>query len=265
MDGETSQAVLPVPAGRPLGVLDAMSLGWRLLVSDFWRLWLVGLVLLAVLMGAGMFGLPAGILITPPMMAGLLYVLRRRMDGGPAAVGDLFAGFKQRFGESVVGYLPVSLGSVVIATAFVLALWLLIGVCILIVAAAEGDEGVAVVTVACGILVFLALEFCLLAAMTLLALFFYLVPAAVWDHPGSGWEAAKASARLVWDHFGSMLGFVVLFALVSSAANVLGMLACCVGWVFTTPAVIVWFYATLLYMYRSWTGQKGGTAVPDAE
>jgi len=242
-------------SGAPLGVFDALGLGWRLMASDFWRLWLVALVLLLVVMGASVFGLPGTILVAPPLMAGLFYVLRRRMDGQPAAVGDLFAGFKERFGESVIGYLPVSLGSLVFGVAIGLGTWLLMGVGFAVAAASEGDEGVVVITVVLGVVLFLGLYVCLIGALSLLVVFFYFVPAAVWDHPGSGWEAAKASIRLVRDHFLSMVGFLLVFGVVATAANIVGMLACCVGWIFTTPVVTVWFYATLLYLYRSWTDQ----------
>jgi len=242
-------------AGGPLGVLDAMGLGWRLMASDFWRLWLVGLVMMLVASAAGMFGLPAAILVSPPMMAGMFYVVMRRIEGGPAEVGDLFAGFKERFGESVIGYLPVSLGSVVIGGLLGVLGWVLMMAFVGGAAAAEENEAAAAGIVLAGALAFLAIMGCLLVGLALLTLFFLLVPAAVWDHPGAGWEAAKTSVRLARDHFVSMLGLLVLFGLISSAANLVGMLACCVGWVFTVPAVTVWFYATVAYLYRSWMGQ----------
>jgi len=258
--GKESSKALPARPQAPLGVLDAMGLGWRLLMSDFWRLWLVGLVLMLVGSAAGTFGLPAAILVTPPLMAGLFFVLGRRMDGGPARVGDLFRGFKERFAESVVGYLPVSLGSVAFGAIIGLSIWLLMMLCAGLAAAAEGDDVAVGLAVATGVLVFLVIEGVLILGLSVLVLFFYFVPAAVWDHPGEGWEAAKASARLVRDHFVSMVGFLVLFGLISMAATIVGMLACCVGWLVTMPVVAVWAYGSLLYLYRSWTGRAGGTS-----
>jgi len=251
---DTSAGPPPVEASPPLGVLDAAGLGWRLLMSDFWRLWLAALVMTAVASAVGCFGLPAAILVQPPLAAGLFYVIRRRIDGGRAKVGDLFAGFKERFGESVVGYLPVSLGSIVFGMVIGLATWLLMMACFGVAAAAEGDDEAVAVVAAAGVVTFLMIEFFLILALSIFCLFFFFVPLAVWDHPGSGWEAAKASARLVRDHFLSMLGLLALFWLISAAANLVGMLACCVGWIITVPAVMVWFYATLVYLYRSWTG-----------
>jgi len=255
MTGDTTDR----SAGAPLGVFDALGLGWRLMASDFWRLWLVALVLMLVVMGASVFGLPATILVVPPLVAGLFYVLGRRMDGHPTGVADLFTGFKKRFGESVIAYLPVSLGSIVFGVVFTLATWLLMGLCFAVAAAAEGEEAVVGVTVVVGILVGAGLYVCLIAGLSLLVVFFYFVPAAVWDYPGSGWEAAKASMGLVRDHFLSMLGLLVVFTVIGWAAGIVGMLLCCVGWLFTTPVITVWFYATLLYLYRSWTGNGGGT------
>ncbi len=261
--GKESSDVRPAGPQAPLGVLEAMGLGWRLMASDFWRLWAVALVMMLIMMGAGAFGLPAAVLVSPPMMAGMYYVVARRMEGGRAEVGDLFAGFKERFGESVVGYLPVSLGSMVIGGLLGVLGWVLMMMVFVGGAAAEENEAAAAGIVLAGGLAFLAVMGCLLVGLALLTLFFLLVPAAVWDHPGEGWKAAKASARLVRDHFVSMLGVLVLFWLIGSAANLVGMLACCVGWIFTVPAVTVWFYATLAYLYRSWTGQA--VAAPAVE
>jgi uncharacterized membrane protein len=77
----------------------------------------------------------------------------------------------------------------------------------------------------------------------------------VWDHPESGWQAMKDSVRVVKAHYMSSLGMILLFALIGLAAALVGILACCVGVFFTAPLVMVWFNATLIYLYRSWTGQ----------
>jgi len=243
------------PDSRPLGVLDAIGMGWRLMMSDFWRLWVVALVMLLMMMAAGIFGLPAQILAGPPLAAGLFYVIAKRIDGGRAEVGDLFAGFKERFGPSVVGMLPVTAGSIVM----VFLIWAVLGVLFLvgggIIAAAEGEEEVVAVVVISGIVLFIIIELLLVLAFCIFTVFFDFVPAAVWDHPESGWAAAKASMRLVRDHFLSMIGLVLVFWAIGMAANLVGMLACCIGVFFTTPVLIVWQDATLIYLYRSWTGR----------
>jgi len=249
---------LPSPSSRPappLGVLDAVGMGWRLMMSDFWALWLAAFVMLLILMAAGMFGVPAQVLVAPPLAAGLFYVLAKRIDGGRAEVGDLFAGFKERFGPSVVGMLPVTAAGFVLGILIGAALGVLFALGGGIIAAAEGEEEVVAVVVIGGLVLFILIELLLILAFSIFAVFFYFVPAAVWDHPESGWAAAKASMRLVRGHFLSMIGFVLVFWAIGTAANLIGMLACCIGVFFTTPLLIVWQYATLVYLYRSWTGR----------
>ena len=249
---------LPSPSDRPatpLGVLDAVGMGWRLMMSDFWSLWVTAFVMLLIVMAAGMFGVPAQILVAPPMMAGLFYVIAKRIDGGRAEVGDLFAGFKERFGPSVVGMLPVTAAGFVLGFLIVAALAVLFLVGGGIIAAAEGEEEVVAVVMIGGLVLFIIIELLLILAFCIFAVFFDFVPAAVWDHPESGWAAAKASMRLVRDHFLSMIGFILVFWAIGTAANFIGMMACCIGVFFTTPLLLVWQYATLVYLYRSWTGR----------
>lgn len=248
------------PAGPRLGVMEAVRMGWRLMMADFWRLWVVAFVFMVVMMGANMLGIVATVLVLPPMLAGLFHVVARRIDGGPAEVGDVFAGFKERFGQSVVGLLPLTLGSVVFAVLVALVIAVLVALGIGIAVAAEGEDEVVAVVVIVGVLLLLAVELVLLAGLLVFGLFFRFVPAAVWDHPESGWAAAKASARLVRDHFLPMLGLLLLFWLIGMAAELLGMLACCVGVFFTVPAVMAWYVPTIVYLYRSWTGRP--LAVP---
>ncbi|MBE3123917.1 MAG: hypothetical protein IMZ65_03865 [Planctomycetes bacterium] len=242
-------------SGRPLGVLEATSLGWRLLMSDFWRLWLVAVLEILIVWGTGTFGFVATLVVLPPMAAGLFFVVARRIEGGTVEVGDLFAAFKDRFAESVVAFLPVWGVSLAVGAllACVLAVFFVLGAGI--VGAAGGDEEVAAVTVVLGILAFMGVVAVVSFAVQLTMLLFTFLMPAIWGHPGSGWEAAKASVRLAWSRFFSVLGLAVLFWFIHSAANLLGMCMCCVGLLVTMPAVVVWQMATIGYLYRSWTGR----------
>ena len=38
-------------------------------------------------------------------------------------------------------------------------------------------------------------------------------------------------------------------------ANLIGLITCCIGFFFTVPLLLVWQYATMVYLYRSWTGR----------
>jgi uncharacterized membrane protein len=65
----------------------------------------------------------------------------------------------------------------------------------------------------------------------------------------------RVSARLVRGRFWSVLGLAVLFVLIGMAANLVGMLACCIGVLLTAPVAMVWEAAAVTYLYRSWTGR----------
>jgi uncharacterized membrane protein len=95
----------------------------------------------------------------------------------------------------------------------------------------------------------------LILAAGVFQLFFLFALIAVWDHPESGWEAAKASMRLVKDHFWSVLGYGLLCGWNAFGVMLAGMLACGVGILFAAPFLWVWFAASTIYLYRLWTGR----------
>ncbi len=257
-----------LPGGAGVGVMDAVRMGWRLMMADFWPIWLLGLVAYAIQMGCGLVGsvpyiggclaLAVGLFVQAPFNAGLFFAIRRRIDGAPAQVGDLFEGFRQRYWPSVVAML--------LPTGLSLAFGLLIagGVFAAIgVGGAFGhqhvseEEMLAAVGVAMLILVPLGIVFGLVMLLFVFSLL------AVWDHPESGWQAMKDSVRVVKAHYMSSLGMILLFTLIGLAAALVGIIACCVGLFFTAPLVMVWFNATLIYLYRSWTGQPLMQAVAE--
>ena len=248
-----------LPGGETLGVMDAVRMGWRLMMADFWPIWLIGLVAYAIQMGCGVvnampyiggcLALAVGIFVQAPLGAGLFFAVRRRIDGAPAQVGDLFEGFRERYWPSVVAVLlPMGL-----ALAFGL---LIFGGAVAAGGVMSGfgehlseDDMLVVVGVAMLVLVPLCIVF------GLVMLLFVFSQLAVWDHPESGWQAMKDSVRVVKAHYMSTLGLMLLFALIGLAAGILGFLACCVGVFFTMPVAMVWFNAAAIYLYRSWTGQ----------
>jgi len=244
-----------LPGEERLGVMDALGHGWALLRSDFWPLWTVGLVMLAIEMACGLPGaipyiggcisLAISIFVVPPLAAGLFLAVRRRIDGARADVNTLFDGFRQRYWQSVVAMLlPTLLG--------LAAGVLIVGMVIAIAAISENaDEEVAIVLAV--ILGFLALV--VLIGVMVFSLFFTFSLLYVWEYPQSGWEAAKASMRLVKQNFWSVFGYALLCGLIGLGAYIAGALACCVGVFFTMPAAAVWLAASTVYLYRSWTGQ----------
>lgn len=243
-------------SAAPLGVFDALGMGWRLVMSDFWNLWLPAFVMTLILMAASNFGIVAAVLIQPPLLAGLYWLVLRKIDGAPIKIGDVFEGFQQRFGQSVLAMLPVSLAGMVFGLAIaVVILVTVFGGMAIAEAGRHSDEGAIAMAVVLGIVVAGGLLLVLLLALFIFSLFFTFVFPAVWDYPESGWQAVRTSARLVWSRFWSVLGLTILFLLIGMAANLVGLIACCIGILFTVPVAMVWQVAAIVYLYRSWTGR----------
>jgi len=243
-----------LPGMEELGVMDATRMGWRLLMSDFWPIWLLGLVVVAIQMGCslvgsipyigGCFSLALAIFLQPPLYAGLFYAVARVIDGQKAMAGQVFEGFRQRYWPSVVAnLLPVAIGF-----GFGLVVGGLMFGMVFATQGAGGDEEAFII-----IAVLVAIPLAVIFALVMLLFVFSML--AVWDYPESGWEAMKASVRVVKAHYLSMLGAGLLFGLIGLGAYLAGLIACCVGIFFTIPVIMVWFTAALVYLYRSWTGQ----------
>ena len=246
-------------AGVRLGVIDALGMGWRLMMSDFWPIWLVGFVLLAIHMGLSFAGnlpfvgiviqLAVGFLVQPPLWVGLYYAVSRRIDGRAAKVDYLFEGFRQRYWQSVV----VALQCGVIMIAAMVPVVIPVGI-LAASGALDGSAREEVLYVVIPIVAVLGVAWlALFVAVTVHLIFSYL---AVWDHPvRGGWEAVKDSARVVRRHFWPTVGVLALFGLIAMGAILAGLLACGIGVLFTLPVVLIWQTAAYIYLYRSWTGR----------
>ncbi|MCX5676053.1 MAG: DUF624 domain-containing protein [Planctomycetota bacterium] len=225
---------------RPLGAMDAARMAWRLLRSDFWRLWLLVLVVNAILFGAGlvtqcagMVPLVGGLISTalmmgiyvfgsPPLQAGLFYAIRRKIDGGEAKVDSLFEGFKQRYWESVVAELPFLGIWVAVWGIFIVAIF--VGVFVF-GWRASGDgpgpfaHGLTPAWIT-GIVVAGVVFLAVLAAGAIFSLFFIFALLAVWDFPGRYGRSIVTSMRLVRQHFWSVLGLVLLMLVAGLAVAI---------------------------------------------
>jgi hypothetical protein len=264
---ETASAQLPPESpGAPLGVIDAMGMGWRLLMSDFWMLWLLALVLFAILMGVGMVSCcllclaPLVVLfVRAPLEAGLFKALKGRIDGATVNFNDLFAAFPECYWQAVLAGLPAILidGAMQMAQ---MPMQFAGNLAEPLARELHGAEAVLILVIlgAAGVVLLLVL------VLLIFRLFFAFSLLAIWDHKTSGIEAIKISMRLVKDHFWPILGLSLLFALINFAATLIGLLACCVGMFITVPAVTAWHQITLVYLYRSWTGQPLVQALPGA-
>jgi hypothetical protein len=259
----------PEPPAAALGVVEALGMGWRLMKADFWPLWTVALVLVLLQMASSC--VPFGYFVAfPPLAAGFVYVLVRRIDGGAVQTGNLFEGFRQRFSESLLSMLPLLIVWAVSWIAEMVLYFVFFLPVMMLSSSSTGDhegEMDAMMAVAFGILGLVVMLVSI--AVAVFQMFFIFAPMAVWERPRAGWEAAKDSMRLVRSHFWSVLGFCLLGFVIFIAAEIAGILACCIGIIFSIPAVCVWLGAAAVYLYRSYTGQPlvqpvaGGDAAPD--
>jgi hypothetical protein len=233
-----------------LGVIDAYRLGWRFMKKDFWRQWLLAFVFLLLLMVSGF--VPFGQFIAvPPLAAGFMYVLMQRMDGRALGVGGLFEGFKQRFAQSIVSLLPVLIVWFVLTIIYLAAYFILVFPVLMSAGPDHPPDMQKFMSVFIPFMVVANIGGILVGVFYL---FFIFSPLAVWDYPQSGWEAAKASMRMVRERFWSVLGFGVLGWLIGLLFS-LGAIACYIGIFFTVPIGMLWFASALVYLYRSWTGR----------
>ena len=261
---------LPTSAAAPtasLGVIDAMRMAWRLLMSDFWMLCLLALVRGAVVLGIGLatcclccFAPVVAFFTHPPLTAGFFRGLMRRVDGRAVEVGDLFTAFQFCYWPSVLAGLPLLL-----LEAFVDAIQVLFrGASNLTNLVSQGisargqpstEEAMVMLGGAAGVLVLVLVGLVVILVLAALQLFFRFALVAIWDTPASGADAIRAAWGLLKTRFWSVIGLGALFWLVFIAAGLAGALACLVGLLITLPAATAWYYLTMVYLYRSWTGQ----------
>jgi len=261
-----------VPESVPppsLGVLDAMRMGWRLMASDFGMLFVTGLVLALILLGLKFIpclnyceGI-ALVFLWGPFMAGWFFVIQQRADGGRTDLANLFRGFSERYWPSVVAALPVTLTGIVVGIlAFAAQFGLQMGMPFLMEEMGMASRGgppdeplalfAAMVPFMLAVWGIHGLAALIVGIVNMFLMFAFLI---LWDPRHTGWEAAKASARLVRANLWKVLGFSVLFGLIWLVGWTVGLAVCCVGLLGTMPVFQIWHAGSILYLYRSWTGQ----------
>jgi len=284
---EMEQHLPGYEAGNRVGVIEALQMAWQLLKDDLARLWLLGFVLVAINMGLGLVNsipylgsctsLATAIFVQPALTAGLFYALMRRVDLGRTEVGELFGGFQYRYWPAVLANL-ILMG---FALGAMIALGIILGGFSLVVGLAtnafEGNEPRLAMLLCIGVCGFVAF-----VVLILFGMHFVFTFVAIWDYPQSAWEAVKTSVLTVWHNLLSMVGLTVIMLLIGLAVMVppaifffmtvagmsdgggdvmalvgIGGIVIC-GLVYVGvvgPLMAVWYNTTLIYLYRSWTGQ----------
>ena len=218
-----------------------VSRGWELLKNNFGVLFVAALIYNLIEGGIALFGIIpiigplfslANMLVVGPLMGGLFYVFLQTIRGRPASAGDVFMGFRKAFAQLFLGYLVPALlaGLCLIPAGIVAAIFILP----IISAHTPANPSTEVL-----VIIGAAVLICLLAVCFLTINWVFALP-LIMDKQMDFWTAMKTSWKMVRKHWWQVFGLMVLVGLL----NVAGMLACCVGLLFTMPIGLgAWMYA----------------------
>jgi uncharacterized membrane protein len=224
-----------------------ISRGYQLLKDNFSLLFLTALALAAIegllaLLGmipflGALFSI-ANLVISGPLMGGVFWVYLCAVRGRPAEVGDMFAGFRQCFGQLFLGKLVPGL----IVGACLIPLIVAMVVLVVVPASHHRDPNPASFL----ILIPVALV-CLLPVIYLQTCWTFTL-ALIIDKRMDFGAAMKTSWKMVNKHWWQVFGLTILVGLV----NLAGALACLVGLLFTIPIGI----AALMHAYETIFGDE---------
>jgi uncharacterized membrane protein len=253
--GAPSSAATPVDwLGRDyeLDIGGCISRGWELLKNNFGLLFVGSLIYLLIEGAIGGFGaIPligplfsiANLIIAGPLAGGVFYIFIRAIRSQPADVGDVFAGFRKAFLQLFLGYL---------VPALLAGLCLIPAMIVLVVSIIHSGVGVTPQTnlfsghnpFPIGMLLpFLGvLLVCMIPMFYLHISWLFTLPLVI-DKQMDFWTAMKTSWKMVNKHWWHIFGLVIMVGLL----NVVGLLVCCVGMLFTIPIGL----GALMYAYET--------------
>ena len=220
-----------------------LSRGFELFKKNFNVLFLTALVYASIegfVAGLGVipfvgpiFSL-ANMVIAGPLIAGVYYVTLRTVRGQSAEVGDVFNGFRQNFGQLFLGNLvPGLLAGLCVLPVVIIAVLVLV-----MPAAAAHQKPDPHVLIFLIPLVLLALT----PAVYLQTCWAFTLP-LILDKGLDFGAAMKLSRKMVRKHWWPVFGLMMLVGLM----NLVGVLMCLVGLLFTVPISI----AALMYAYET--------------
>ncbi len=234
-----------------LDIGGCLSRGFELLKSHFGVVF-VATLLFAVIEGlvAGLGAIPfigplfslANLFIAGPLLGGVYYVFIQTIRGQPADAGDVFTGFRRQFIQLFLGKIVSGLLAGLCMIPFVVVMLVLV---FSVVATQHGQSseaqlhGLLMRLLPVGLPVFLL---CLIPTIYLQVRWLFTLPLII-DRQMDFWTAMKASWKMVGKHWWQVFGLVILVGLL----NVVGVLLCCVGALFTAPIG----YGALMYAYET--------------
>lgn len=162
-------------------------------------------------------------IVQPVLIGGMWYVLLQRRRGQPVGVGDVFIGFNMFFAQAILVNLIMAL--LILATLVPGGI-----VCAIGGAMMHSNEAIGIMIIMLGALLILVplfyISVCYTFAMPLVA-----------DRRMQFWPALETSRRVVARHWFAIFAYSFVVGLL----NLLGLLACIVGIVFTLPLCVCMF------------------------
>jgi hypothetical protein len=255
----TSNSTAVSQGDYDLDIFGCIANGWELVKNNFGTLFVAAL-LVTLIEGAigGMGSIPlagplftiANMIVAGPLMGGLFYVFLQTIRGGSAEVGDVFAGFRKNFGQLFLGHLVPGLliGLCLIPFAVVLAFTLVP----LFVHGQLAQPGQTQEQVAQAIInafskisiwpLALTAFVCIIPVLYLQTCWVFTLP-LIMDKEMDFWTAMNTSRKQVGKHWWHIFGLVIVVGLL----NLVGVLLCCVGVLFTMPIG----FAALMFAYET--------------
>ena len=207
---------IPTGRGVPAGHgWDWIVSGWNLFKKQA-GLWIAVVLIFAViyivLAVIPFLGMLAGVVLMPVFGAGFMIACRALEDGRPMELGQLFAGFRERFGALATVGLIYLVASVVIA----LVVGALTGVSLYRTMSAGGDPAAMAAAALTMLLAFLIM----LALMLPVIMAVWFAPALVVFHEQAAGEAMKNSFVACLKNIAPFLIYGVIMLLLSILASI---------------------------------------------
>lgn len=243
-----------------LDLVGCITRGWELLKTNMGVLFVATLFYLAIEMAVGgLSKVPvigtilsiANFVVAGPLMGGLLYLFIRVNRGEPAQAGDMFDGFRRSFGQLFLATLVQGLLVLVCLIPFLV---IFIGKLMPVVPQLSQLQPGSVPdqalldTVLSAVLTSLPVGLvCAIPATYLSVCWKFTLPLII-DRQMEFWPAMRLSWKRVNQHWWQVFGLVILTGLL----NLGGLLACCVGLLFTIPIGL----AALMIAYETIFGAE---------
>ena len=242
-----------------LDIGGCIARGWNLVINNMSPLFVGALVYLLIESAVGgLAGLPfigplfsiANFICAGPLAGGLFYLFIQVNRGRPAEVGELFSGFRRAFGQLFLGVLVPGM-----VVGLCLIPFLVVFVIKFIPLAGQlqhfhpGQTLDPAMTAALKSILFTTLPVALVCAVpaTYLSVCWKFTLPLIVDRQMDFGAAMKLSWKKVNRHWWQVFGLVILIGLI----NIAGVLACCVGVLFTLPVG----FAALMIAYETIFGE----------